>query len=71
MAISWRNYCRLSLTEKVMKMSIGAKEVVRMVKLKPLVQTTRGSMTAQRVRVVYRSSSADQRIDNRIMDLDT
>jgi len=41
-----------------MKMSIGAKEVVRMVKLKSLVQTTRGSMTAQRVRVVYRSSSA-------------
>ena len=45
-------YCRLSLTEKVMRMSIDAKEVVRMVKLKPLVQTIGGSMTVQRVRVV-------------------
>ena len=42
----------MSLTEKVMRMSIDAKEVVRMVKLKPLVQTIGGSMTVQRVRVV-------------------
>lgn len=63
-------YCRLSLTEKVMRMSIDAKEVVRMVKLKPLVQTTRGSMTVQRVRVVLLFQCRSENYNNIIMDLD-